>query len=153
VQGEIAVASGGRTIGPKWLLKVEFRGDNILQQTRVRYEWERGGGNFDLSLRQQIEESGYTVISYAMSSARQLFSELPEFKKPRPATQPKTRGITSQNRELYSINMLTPGGPFAVTALNSSGWTNFALPTKIRLLTDISAVQLSPRLLSRRRLQ
>ncbi|EKM76704.1 hypothetical protein AGABI1DRAFT_130998 [Agaricus bisporus var. burnettii JB137-S8] len=83
-EGKIKVASRGQYAvtgnKPRWLLEVEFRGNQIVSQRQVRYEWERvkeealmaKPGN---SLRKGIQRSGYTAISYSMESAKELFFE------------------------------------------------------------------------------
>ncbi|KXN84021.1 hypothetical protein AN958_00580 [Leucoagaricus sp. SymC.cos] len=90
--GKVKVASKGAYAvtgnKPRWLLEVEFRGNEIVSQKQVKYDWESekvkkegdgvGSKKFGRSpqskeMRKRILKSGYTAISYAMLSAEELF--------------------------------------------------------------------------------
>lgn len=70
---------------PQWLLRVEFRGTEIISQTQVRNAWDRRTGNEAKlndtktgnfkTLQDEIRQSGYIAISYAMSSAEILIPD------------------------------------------------------------------------------
>jgi hypothetical protein len=90
--GQYAV-SGNK---PRWLLKVEFQGTEIISWEQVRYEWEREKGDglkpkgspTGSSLRKEIQQAGYTAISYSMSSAEELFRESGRCLEPQPEIPP-----------------------------------------------------------------
>ncbi|KAF7762219.1 hypothetical protein Agabi119p4_8812 [Agaricus bisporus var. burnettii] len=118
-EGKIKVASRGQYAvtgnKPRWLLEVEFRGNQIVSQRQVRYERERGNGDSltpksspaDNSLRKRIQQSGYTAISYSMESAKELFFESGCSLDSQPEIQPDgNRKYSLQNRQKVSRALL-----------------------------------------------
>ncbi|KAF9444537.1 hypothetical protein P691DRAFT_796425 [Macrolepiota fuliginosa MF-IS2] len=63
---------------PRWLLQVQFRGDEILSQRQVRYDDGSGSVVQDKTNntpRKRAQDVGYSAISYAASCAEKLLAE------------------------------------------------------------------------------